>query len=600
MKSYLPFLLLIVCFGCDLKVPIPTADLKAPFELKENYSASYEEGMAFYDKLDGRFTKCKVIEVGETDSGKPLSLAILSKNHDFTLNELVNSDKPIFFINNAIHPGEPCGVDATMLFYRDVLANDSLRQVLDHINIVAIPYYNISGALNRNSTTRANQNGPVEYGFRGNIKNLDLNRDFVKADSKNAKTFNQVFSKLQPEVFIDNHTTNGADYQYTMTLINTLPEKLPASLGGLLKDNMLPFLYSDMAARGWDMTPYVSTYGSIPDQGLVAFNDLPRYSNGYAALHHSLAFTGETHMLKPFKDRVWSNYELLHSMSTWMANHVAELTAAHDQALEATSTEETEVLHWQLDTTQFEDLTFKGYKAEYKPSEITGRQRLNYNRDSSFTKTIKYYNSYRPREDQPVAKPQAFYIPQAWTEVLERLRWNGVEVIELDKAVEVEGQYKYINNYETVNQPYESHYLHFNVTTRSEEATATFEVGDFKVPLGQGRDKYIMASLAPEAPDSYFAWNFFDGILMQKEYYSPYLFEDRAVELLDKHPDWKVELDSLIQNDPSFTENSRTALNWVYKKSDHYEKTHLRYPVFYGQKETIVPVNVFSEQEGEN
>lgn len=579
--------------ACEVKAPIPTGDLQTPFEQQENYSASYEEGIAYYEKLDGRFTKCKLKEVGKTDSGKPLHLAILSKEMDFELAELADSEKPLFFINNAIHPGEPCGVDATMMLFRDILTNDTLNTWLDKVNIVAIPYYNISGAMNRNSTTRANQNGPQEYGFRGNIKNLDLNRDFIKADSKNARAFNRVFAKLKPDVFIDNHTSNGADYQHTMTLINTIPEKLTPPLGTLLRENMLPFLYADMKARGWEMTPYVNTISGIPDNGIAAFNDLPRYSNGYAALHNSLAFTGETHMLKPFKDRVISNYELMQSIISWMADHAEELTTARTEATESLKTATKETLSWEIDTSVVQDFTFKGYKAMYKPSEIHGKDRLYYNRDSSFTKTIKYYDTYK--ESASVEKPMAYYIPQAWERVIERLKWNGVQFQVLDKDVEVEGTTYYIEEYETVQAPYESHYLHYNVRVRPTNAPARFSVGDYKVPLGQAADKYIVATLEPEAPDSYFAWNFFDGILMQKEYFSPYVFEDRALELLKENPSWKTELEEEKKSDEQLRTNARAQLNWIYKKSDHYEKSHLRYPVVRGSKETILKTNVYTE-----
>ena len=74
----------------------------------------------------------------------------------------------------------------------------------------------LAEALNRNSTTRTNQNGPESYGFRGNARNYDLNRDFIKSDTKNAKTFAQIFHLVQPDVFIDNHVSNGADYQYIL------------------------------------------------------------------------------------------------------------------------------------------------------------------------------------------------------------------------------------------------------------------------------------------------------------------------------------------------------------------------------------------------
>jgi len=298
-------------------------------------------------------------------------------------------------------------------------------------------------------------------------------------------------------------------------------------------------------------------------------------------------------MLKPFQDRVKSNYHLMQAMISWMASNADLLRAEQIAARETTQQATKEVLSWEIDTTNVDSLKFMGYKAGYKPSEVSGIDRLYYDHDSTFTKTIPYYNHYKAIKTMD--KPTAFYIPKAWEKVVERLKWNGVEVIELDKAVEVKGAYYRIENYETVSNPFEGHYLHYNIEAERHNSTTTFEIGDFKVPLGQISDKYTMAVLAPEAPDAFLAWNFFDIILQQKEYFSTYVFEDEAAQLLIQNPDWKKELDSLRSVDEVLANSARAQLNWIYRKSDHYEKEHLRYPVFFGESETFVATNVYSD-----
>jgi len=125
------------------------------------------------------------------------------------------------------------------MLFRDYLAKpDLFKPLLDKVVIVAIPVYNVDGCLNRGSYSRANQDGPESYGFRGNARNYDLNRDFVKCDSRNARTFNQIFRTWNPDIFVDNHTSNGADYQYVMTLIATQHNKLEAPLGEFLQNTM--------------------------------------------------------------------------------------------------------------------------------------------------------------------------------------------------------------------------------------------------------------------------------------------------------------------------------------------------------------------------
>ncbi len=158
--------------------------------------------------------------------------------------------------------------------------------------------------MNRSWPSRANQNGPKSYGFRGNARNYDLDRDFIKADSKNMKSFAEIFHRWNPDVMVDNHASDGADYQYVMTLIETQQDVFNPVMRRFYESKMRPALYSGMKNDGFPMTPYVESFKTSPDSGIVSFMDYPRYSSGYAALFNTISFITETHMLKPYRQRV--------------------------------------------------------------------------------------------------------------------------------------------------------------------------------------------------------------------------------------------------------------------------------------------------------
>ncbi len=551
--------------------------LTIPFEQRENYSATYLETVDFYEKAAAAYSKMLQLRTyGMTDAGYPLHLAILSANGEFSPEKIRAQNKRIVLINNAIHPGEPCGVDASMLLFRDYLTDKEMRADLENTVVIAIPFYNIGGGLNRGSHSRANQNGPEAYGFRGNAKNLDLNRDFIKNDSKNAQTFVEIWREWQPDVFLDNHTSNGADYQYTMTMIATQKDKLSPLLADYLTENMLPDLYAGMKKADWEMIPYVNV-ADTPEGGIYGFLDLPRYSSGYAALHHALGFTGETHMLKPFADRVRSTYTFMKILVKKVNADYQKIGNLREMTRQAAAQQMTFPVNWTIDTTAREDLLFKGYTAKYKPSAVTGLDRLYYDHAAPFEKNVPFYNTYR--QTVSVKKPAAYLIPQAYSEVAERLLANGAAVKKLSKNVLLPVEMYRITDYKSRPAPYEGHYLHYAVETETENRTQDFRKGDYIVYVNQSANRFIVETLEPQAPDSYFAWNFFDGILMQKEYFSSYVFEDLAAEILENNADLQKELEAKRQSDAEFAKSGRAQLDFIYRNSPHYEPTFNLYPV---------------------
>ena len=235
-------------------------------------------------------------------------------------------------------------------------------------------------------------------------------------------------------------------------------------------------------------------------------------------------------------------------------------------------------LNWELNDSIFHMIEFKGYKAGYKNSEISGKPRLYYDRSQAYTDSIKYFDTYKATVK--VKRPKYYIVPQAFDEVIERLKMNKVGMQRLLKDSAMIVRVYYIDAYESSTEPYEGHYIHSKVKLRIVNDTLNFRAGDFLIPMGQVSDNYTISVLDPRGADSFFAWNFFDSFLQQKEWFSSYVFEDEAAEILASDPKLKVEFNKKKASDKSFRDNPEAQLYYIYKRSSHYEKEHMRYPIF--------------------
>lgn len=547
---------------------------------QSNYlkTCTYEEGMAFYNKLANDHKNIKIFKRGLTDSGLPLHLVLISDSDDFDIASNRKKGKTILLINNAIHPGEPDGVEASQMLARDLVYNRKLKKVLKNTLVGIIPFYNIGGAQNRNTGSRANQNGPFEKGFRGNARNFDLNRDFIKNDTKNSRGFSKIFHELDPDIMIDTHVSNGADYQYVLTMVTPQSDKLGEPLKDLLDEYLMPNLYERMATTGYEMTPYVNAWGSTPDKGWNQFFDAPRYSSGYAALFQTIAFQSETHMLKPFEYRINATYAFLVQMLYYLNDEGEYLIQVRDSAKQIVAKQKSFPVSWSLDRSDSTMIVFKGYEATYPMSELSGLPRLKYDRTKPFTKEVPYFNHYKPKVI--VDKPDSYIIPQVWYDVINALKRNNVQmkVLEYDTTASVEVYY--INDYSTRNRSYEGHYYHDKVVLEKRIEKVKFRTGDIIVPVNQTVNRYIVETLEPEGTDSFFRWNYFDTILQMKEGFSPYVFEDEAIEILKRDKDLRYDFDVKKATDSTFRANGYAQLQYIFMRSNHRELSYMRYPVY--------------------
>ncbi|WP_420572321.1 M14 family metallopeptidase [Kordia sp.] len=570
------FSLFFACTSKQKDTVIHT-DFTTTFEKSNGtQTPTYPEVIAYYENLAKSYAQIHLETIGSTDSGEPLHLVTFNPDENFNFDN-IRKEKTILLVNNGIHPGESDGIDATMMLLRD-LANGT-KKAPKNVVIAAIPVYNVGGSLNRNSGTRANQNGPETYGFRGNAKNYDLNRDFIKSDTRNAKAFAQIFHKVQPDVFVDNHVSNGADYQYTLTHLFTQHNKLGHEAGKFLHETMMPDLENTLLKKNWDITPYVNVFGRTPESGFSQFMDSPRYSTGYTTLFNTLGLMVETHMLKPYKQRVEGTYALMDALiENIETKHHKNIKDIRQKTHASYTNAETYPIRWELDKSQETTLNFKGYEGKFVESDLTGQKRLKYDSSKPFTKEVSYYNYFKSTKQ--VTVPKAYIIPKGWHDVIDLLQLNNVALntIKNDTVINVETYH--IKDFKTYSNPFEGHYTHYNTEVSKTAQKIGFKQGDIIVYTDQAAFRYLLETLEPEAVDSFFNWNFFDTILQQKEGFSAYVFEDEAKELLEKNPEWKAEFEQLKANDEKFAKSASQQLRWIYKKSNHYEKAHLRYPIF--------------------
>lgn len=571
MDKILAFLLFL-SFG-----QLPAQIFTTPFERSSGQeTGTYEEVIRFYQQLAHSSEYLRVDTMGLTDSGESLHLVtITSGSHDPKIAR--QEGKTIILINNGIHPGEPDGIEASMMLARDLLRKENLP-LLNNIYLAIVPVYNIGGALNRNSTSRVNQSGPEAYGFRGNARNFDLNRDFIKADTRNTFSFYEIYHSLQPDIFIDTHVSNGADYQYKITHLATQHNKIGGGMGEYIYREFTPELEARMEARNFSITPYVNVFNRTPDErGFTQFLDNPRYSTGYTSLFNTLGFMIETHMLKPYEERVKATYAFLETILEIAIKDGDKIRRLHrENPLPVAG--EIAAISWTNDSEKTDTITFMGYEGEMIESKVTGFPRLFYNQKKPFTKKIPYYNHFKPSKE--IIVPIGYVIPQGWHAVIDRLKRNQVELVSVKKDTLLDVETYTIDTYETSNRAYEGHYPHYNISLTTWKKKVYVRQGDMIAYVNQPSGRFLIQTLEPEATDSYFSWNFFDTILQQKEGFSPYVFEDMAYELLQENDALRIVFEKKIKEDQEFAQDWYQQLSFIYDLSEYSEKSYMKYPIY--------------------
>lgn len=550
----------------------------ASAQFEGNTSPTYPELIEIYQKLDRDHEEIELYNMGPSDYGLPIYLCVVNGARDSVGTFMKAMQGTTVLINNAIHAGEPDGINACLIWINEWIKEG---KPTDIPLVGIIPAYNVGGMMNRSSSSRANQNGPEEYGFRGNAQNLDLNRDFVKMDSKNMFTFAKIYQNLDPDVFIDTHVSNGADYQYYLTYIASVRERMAPSLGALMHDSLIPHLETTFSKELFPIVPYVNMKGKTPDEGITVFNDLPRYAMGYGTMMNALSFTTETHMLKPFPERVKHTRLFIEETVNWMRDNKRAIEKARFEALMW----EDMMANFEYDlkvTENHDSILFYGYEAHYPVSEVTGKELLKYDRDRPYKKEVCYYNKCIASKEVEV--PSKIILGSQCEEVKDRLSANDIYFYPLERDTIIEVRRLRIMDFKTGKKPYEGHFLHNSVMFEFENVDQKLKKGDVVISLDQPNKRFIMSLFVPDAPDSYFSWNYFDSYVQQKEYFSSYVFDGHAQQMLKENKALRKEFEAKKKADKEFAESDFLQLYYLYKKSKFYEPSHNVLPYFFVQE----------------
>ncbi len=592
------FAVAIVSISLPLNMHAQSPDWRTPAEISDyRTTPDYAQTVAYLERIAAAApSQVKIENFGKTGLGRDLKIVIASKDGVFDPAAIHASGRAILLVQNSIHAGEMDGKDSCLALLRDIVITKTKAALLDHVVFVFIPVYNIDGHEMRSAYNRINQNGPELAGWRGNASNLNLNRDYMKADAPETCAFLKMFHRWLPDFFVDDHVTDGADFQYDVTFtIDATPDVAPAT-AKWIRDSVTPELERQVNASGHLAFPTYITLNddTDPAKGLGFNNDPPRFSTGQMILENRPGMLVELHMLKDYKTRVTGNYEILRALLEVMNRDTAKLLTLNREADAASEKLGAHPLgnekfplsvDWDGENTP---VLFHGYKFTRALSEVSGAMWVSYSHEP--------WNATLPQATgakvtTATTPPAGYIVPPQWTHVIDVLAAHDVALKHTTAPWTGKVERYRCAGMQWQGPPFEGRHPtfegegagaqpgHYGACTLTEEII-TFPAGSVIVSLNQRLSKVAMHWLEPDAPDSALRWGFFDPIFEQKEYGEAYVLEKLARENMAKDPALKAEFERRVQTDQRFAASPEARLEFFYERSPYFLQNHLgEYPV---------------------
>jgi hypothetical protein len=556
---------------------------------------SYADTLAYLQRLEKAAPQRIHIDTfGTSPEGRPLTAVIASGDGSFDPEAAHAAHKPVVLVQAGIHPGEIEGKDAGLMLLRDFAVTGKLPHLLDHVVLVYIPVFSVDGHENSSPFHRINQNGPQSQGFRGQSQYLNLNRDYIKADAPEMRAWLELWQRWLPDLLIDVHSTDGADYQYDLTWYTEDTHKLDPVVAEWLHETFVDEVLPAYEQRGHLASIYLEFKdGRDPRKGIENFGSGPRFSTGYAALQNRPGFLIETHMLKPYGVRVHAVYDLLELTLDYVNRHPDPLLQAAARA-DADTVARAEqpgarvALTYKPDpkSTPFE---FKGYAWTLTKSSVSGAEWIRYDPEKPQTLTIPNWNGLLP--DLTIAPPAAYAVPAQWTAIIERLDAHGIRYRRLDHPLKIHADGYQIDDPHWATHPFEGHLMLRDFKLTSTPRDVLLPRGSVIVPLDQRAANVAIELLEPQAPDSLLHWGYLDAIFEAKEYAEPRVLEQLAREMMARDPALKAEFEKKLADDAAFAADSRARLDYFFKRSPWYAAQRVgAYPVLRLDAKTLQQV----------
>ena len=546
-----------------------------PFEAAAmKASPNYDETMAWLGRLVKAAPRLHMISLGTSPEGREIPMVIASADGAFTPEALHRTGKPVFLAQAGIHPGEIDGKDAGMMLLRDMTVGVTKRDLLEKASFLFVPIFSVDGHERSSPHGRINQRGPQVTGWRTNARNLNLNRDYAKADTPEMQAMLRAIDRWRPDLYYDLHVTDGIDYQYDITFGWNGRWGWSPNVATWLDDVLRPTITADL--ERWEHCPGPLVFGSSStdmSRGIIDWTASPRYSHGYGDARKLPTVLVENHSLKPYDQRVLGTYLLLESTLRLLGEHGESLRAA--VVKDRTARPMKLPTRFRVPRTQAETIEFKGVTSRLRDSDISGGKIIEWLGEPT-TLTIPYLKTSEPTGH--IDRPAAYWIPPVWSEVIDRLAVHGIETtkFESEKTVEVE-VYRLIDP-KLDGTPFEGH-ARVTATTKSERRRITFAPGTIRVSTDQPLGDLAMLLLEPSSPDSFFRWGFFLEVLQRTEYAEAYVMEPTARRMLERDPKLKSAFEKKLVEDEKFAASPAARLQWFYERTPWFDDQWKIYPV---------------------
>ncbi len=545
---------------------------------------SYADTLAYLERLQRAAPGViRLATFGTTPEGRPMTVVIASGDGTFDPADARKAGKPVVLLQAGIHPGEIEGKDAGLMLLRDIAITGKYPHVLDHLVLVYIPVFSVDGHENASPYHRINQNGPDSMGFRGQSQYLNLNRDYVKADAPEMLAWLRLWQRWLPDFLIDVHTTDGADYQYDLTWYTEDPHKLDPAVSAWQHDAIVNHAIPAYEKRGHLASIYLEFKdGRDPRKGIENFGSGPRFSTGYAALQNRPALLIETHMLKPYENRVRATYDLVELMLEQIDQHPVALLATTARA-DADTIARAHHAHASVPLTfkpdpQSAPYELKGYAFTISHSDISNSDWIQYDPSQPKNYSIDNWNGLLP--DLSITPPAAYVVPAQWTVIIDKLDAHGIRYSRIDHSLTIHAEGYQLDDPKWASKPFEGHLMLRDFTLHALPRDVPLPAGSVIVPLDQRAANVVIQLLEPQAPDSLLHWSYLNAMFEAKEYGEPRVAEKLAREMLAKNPALHAEFERRLHDDPAFAASSNARLQFFFERSPWYAAQHVgTYPV---------------------
>lgn len=542
----------------------------------------YDETIAYSQRLASSSTLIRYQSFGKSGEGRELPLLIAAEGETFTPQAARRAGKAIILIQAGIHPGEPDGKDAGLALLRDMAITKTRKGLLDRVVILFIPIYNVDGHERFGPYNRINQNGPSEMGWRTNATNLNLNRDYMKLDAPETRAWMQLWNEWHPDLLIDCHVTDGADFRYDITYIYEHHEHVPKAVVDWQREAFDGRIFPATEKAGNLLAQYM-TFRDNRDfsKGIDAFVMPPRFSSGYSPLRNSPGMTIETHMLKDYRTRVRGTYDLLmftlEDVNRNTESLLRAVKSAEEEAIQlGRSYNPSRLVPLRVDLTEKSSpFKFKGVEARVDKSDVSGKLRVVFG-TKPVDYTVPFYDETRVAK--AVAPPLYYIVPPQWKEVIEILAAHGLHLQKLAAPAEIEVESYRFSDVKWAATPFEGR-VRASFKTNPVRERRTYPAGAVVIPMAQAGSRVALHLLEPDAPDSFVSWGFFNAIFELKEDAEDYLLEKLAREMLARDETLRREFEERLKSDQKFAASPEARLLFFYERSPYWDKQMNLYPV---------------------